>query len=94
MTNKEAIKYLIRPFANCTNSYNEYLKQKEAYELAIKALNTLDELGGTVYRDMDNLKHTCYTLSRNSNRCDVCGAPLPNSLGAKWRGAAYEKEEE
>lgn len=38
MTNKEAIKYLIVPFATSTKSYNEYLKQKEAYELAIKAL--------------------------------------------------------
>lgn len=39
MTNEEAIKYLIRPFATSTNSYNEYLKQKEAYDLAIKALD-------------------------------------------------------
>lgn len=38
MTNEEAIKYLIQPFATSTKSYNEYLKQKEAYELAIKAL--------------------------------------------------------
>ena len=29
---------------------------------------------------MNDLNHTCYTLSRNSHRCDVCGAPLPNSL--------------
>lgn len=42
MTNKEAIKYLIAPFATSTKSYNEYLKQKEAYDLAIKALKTLD----------------------------------------------------
>lgn len=38
MDNKEAIKYLIAPIATSTKSYNEYLKQKEAYELAIKAL--------------------------------------------------------
>jgi 20S proteasome alpha/beta subunit len=38
MDNKEAIKYLIRPFATSTQSYNEYLKQKEAYDLAVKAL--------------------------------------------------------
>ena len=39
MTNKEAIKYLIPPVATSTISSKEYLKQKEAYELAIKALN-------------------------------------------------------
>lgn len=38
MTNDEAIKYLIKPFATSTRSYNEYLKQREAYDLAIKAL--------------------------------------------------------
>ena len=38
MTNKEAIKYLIVPTATSTKSSTEYLKQKEAYELAIKAL--------------------------------------------------------
>lgn len=44
MTNKEAIKYLIRPFATSTKSYNEYLKQKEAYDLAIKVLEDVDRL--------------------------------------------------
>ena len=38
MTYKEAIKYLIVPTATSTKSSTEYLKQKEAYELAIKAL--------------------------------------------------------
>lgn len=38
MTNKEAIKYLIVPTATSTKPSDEYLKQKEAYELAIKAL--------------------------------------------------------
>lgn len=38
MTNKEAIKYLIVPTATSTKPSVEYLKQKEAYELAIKAL--------------------------------------------------------
>lgn len=44
MTNKEAIKYLIAPFATSTKSYNEYLKQKEAYDLAIKALEDVERL--------------------------------------------------
>jgi len=38
MTSKEANKYLIRPFATSTRSYNEYLKQQEAYNLAVEAL--------------------------------------------------------
>ena len=38
ISDEEAIKYLIKPFATSTRSYNEYLKQREAYELAIIAL--------------------------------------------------------
>jgi hypothetical protein len=38
MNYKEAKKYLIRPFATSTRSHNEYLKQQEAYNLAIKTL--------------------------------------------------------
>lgn len=38
MTNEEAIRYLIVPIATSTKPSAEYLKQKEAYELAIKAL--------------------------------------------------------
>ena len=38
MTNKEAIKYLIAPITTSTEPSAEYLKQKEAYDLAIKAL--------------------------------------------------------
>lgn len=38
MTNEEAIKYLIAPTATSTKPSAEYLKQKEAYELAIQAL--------------------------------------------------------
>lgn len=38
MDNKEAIKYLISPISTSTEPSAEYLKQKEAYELAIKAL--------------------------------------------------------
>lgn len=38
MTNEEAVKYLIAPTATSTKPSIEYLKQKEAYDLAIKAL--------------------------------------------------------
>lgn len=44
MTNKEAIKYLIAPVATSTKPSAEYLKQKEAYELAIKALEDVERL--------------------------------------------------
>lgn len=40
MTYEDAIKYLIAPVATSTEPSAEYLKQKEAYELAIKALET------------------------------------------------------
>ena len=40
MTYEEAIKYLIAPIATSTEPGAEYLKQKEAYDLAIKALET------------------------------------------------------
>lgn len=43
MTNQEAIKYLIVPTATSTKPSAEYLKQKEAYDLAIKALGFIDE---------------------------------------------------
>lgn len=43
MTNKEAIKYLIAPTATSTEPGAEYLKQKEAYDLAIKALEEVEE---------------------------------------------------
>ena len=38
MTNTEAIKYLIEPVATSTEPSEEYRKQKEAYNMAIEAL--------------------------------------------------------
>lgn len=43
MANKEAVKYLIAPVATSTEPSAEYMKQKEAYELAIKALEFIDD---------------------------------------------------
>jgi len=40
MTNEEAVKYLIAPIATSTEPSAEYLKQKEAYDRAVKALET------------------------------------------------------
>lgn len=39
---------------------------------------------------MNNLNHTCYTLSRNSNRCDVCGARLPRLIDADMRDTSIK----
>lgn len=44
MENKEAIKYLIAPVATSSRPSAEYLRQKEAYELAIKALKDVERL--------------------------------------------------
>ena len=38
MTNEEAINYLIQPFPTSTEPGSEYLKQKEAYDMAVKSL--------------------------------------------------------
>lgn len=44
---------------------------------------------------MNNLKnHNCYTLSRNSNRCDVCGARLPRLIDADALRKEFEREGE
>lgn len=43
---------------------------------------------------MNNLNHTCYTLSRNSNRCDVCGARLPRLIDADALRKEFEREGE
>lgn len=67
MTNKEAIKYLIAPFATSTKSYNEYLKQKEAYELAIKALEFIEENYPKTFIDYLNGEQICGKAVRNDD---------------------------
>ena len=81
MNNKEAIKYLIAPIATSTEPSTEYLKQKEAYELAIKALedspkgkwitdglhNTVCSICGGIRRD-GRFEHI--------NFCNKCGTPM------------------
>lgn len=77
MTNKEAIKYLIQPFATSTRSYNEYLKQREAYELAIKALETLDTC---TYFKQDACGKCMYYDWQTEMRKDYCGNDTPNHM--------------
>lgn len=54
---EEAIKYLIAPTATSTEPSAEYLKQKEAYELAIKALKEVEELKEENHRNFVNSQH-------------------------------------
>lgn len=57
MENKEAIKYLIAPVATSTNPSAEYSRQKEAYELAIKALKDVDRLEDENHSNFVNSQH-------------------------------------
>lgn len=86
MTNKEAIKYLIVPTATSTKSSAEYLKQKEAYELAIKALEEKPQ-GEWIDQDFDDLKISDYRCNQCghyqddiTNFCPNCGAKMSNSV--------------
>lgn len=62
MTNKEAIKYLIAPVATSTKPSAEYLKQKEAYELAKKALKDVDKLEEENHENFVKSQHIIYML--------------------------------
>lgn len=76
MTTEEAIKYLIIPTATSTKPSAEYLKQKEAYELAIKALGERPQgfwaefEGGYRCSNCDDVE--VYT----PNFCPNCGAKM------------------
>lgn len=73
MTNKEAIKYLIVPTATSTKPSVEYLKQKEAYDLAVKALQN--------ERPKGEWKETGYEtgalgITYRQTQCSNCGAEM------------------
>ena len=76
MSNEEAVKYLIRPFASSTKPYNEYLKQKEAYDLAIKIL----EKRGTWVKNDEWSDWECpycgHAFENRMNFCGYCGADM------------------
>ena len=60
MTNKEAIKYLIPPVATSTKPSAEYLKQKEAYDLAIMALEERPQGEGlTSWEQVCRISQSC-----------------------------------
>jgi hypothetical protein len=60
MTSKEAIKYLIALVATSTKPSAEYLKQKGAYDLAIKALK----------------REECKDIQEVCRSCSLCFADL------------------
>ena len=85
MTNKEAIKYLIPPFATSTNPSTEYLKQKEAYDLAIKALEERPQ-GKWVEKE-----ETPASVSYYCSNCECAGLGVENFCS--WCGADMRGEE-
>lgn len=91
MTNEEAIKYLIRPYATSTKSYNEYLKQREAYELAIRVLEETVNIRPKGKWEIIYGEHIRAGLRPIMYACDVCGVVgsqtnfCPN-CGADMRG--------
>ncbi len=84
MTEQEAIKYLIMPAATSTDPGEEYMKQREAYEMAKDALNCTccefrvgDECCYAVYMEKEPLKwelvHGVMTPGGDPLvRCPVC----------------------
>lgn len=63
MTNEEAIKYLIRPVATSTRPpYGEFLKQQEAYELAVKALEKVEKLEEENHDNFVHFQHMIFML--------------------------------
>ena len=78
MTNKEAIKYLIVPIATSTVPSTEYLKMKEAYDLAIKALEerpTGNWIWNKEWSDWE-CPHCGHAVENRKNFCAYCGADL------------------
>lgn len=71
MTSKEAIKYLISPVATSTKPSAEYLKQKEAYDLAIKAL--------MAYRDCRHCTHN--VKIGNTRGCELWDCDFEDTRG-------------
>ena len=84
MTEQEAIKYLIMPVATSTDPGEEYMKQREAYEMAKDALKCTccdfrvgDECCYGVYMEKEPLKweHIEGVMTPGGDpyvRCSVC----------------------
>lgn len=79
MTYEEAIKYLIAPISTSTEPSTEYLKQKEAYDLAIKTLAERPQGEWIKIGDI-GLAYTCNKCGEvnviPTNFCPNCGADM------------------
>lgn len=83
MTNEEAIKYLIPPTATSTKLSTQYLKQKKAYDLAIKALEEQRPKGEWIKgREISRTMIGDYTqdIEYKNYTCSNCGLVLDNLL--------------
>lgn len=67
MTKYEAINYLIRPTQTSTKPLPEYLKQQEAYQMAIEALSARKQGKWVNHRNDDG---------HNIADCNLCGNTL------------------
>ena len=79
MTNQEAIKYLIAPTATSTKPSTEYLKQKEAYDLAIMALEERPQ-GEWITKGYEPFGrcNICGGICEINNFCGHCGVKMKN----------------
>ncbi|MBR2570001.1 MAG: hypothetical protein IKE34_12555 [Paenibacillus sp.] len=84
MTRDEAIKYLIKPVSTSTEPSEEYRKQKEAYNMAIEALEK-KKIGSWLWDDFKLSCSACGEVALMgdfvgayyaSNYCPSCGARM------------------
>ena len=82
MTNKEAQAYIISPVCTSTEPSEEYLKQKQAYDMAIKALEEIDT--------MKKWLKPCYNCKFNPDRI---GNDYTCAFDCDYHYRAYKEEE-
>lgn len=70
MTSTEVVKYLIAPISTSTEPSAEYLKQKEAYDLAIKSLEARSQ-GKWIIKPKENSQSAILI-------CNKCGHFIQN----------------
>lgn len=66
MKREEAIKYLIKPVSTSTEIGEEKQKEFEAYDMAIKALSQITQIGctGCEYYDQQQTRLICHECKR------------------------------
>ena len=98
MTNEEAIKYLIPPITTSTEPSAEYLKQKEAYELAIKALQNERPKGEWkhIFEEDNDVECPFCGFQEDGiyyNFCPNCGADMRRGNNKETTFDDYLKEQ-